>query len=228
MLNWTGTTPLNNTYQNVTGAYFNLTTNMTVQNCSLNVNGLEVLMDFANYTNAYHTIAGLGDGEYVFYANCTTSTSMNGTSETRNFSVDTAIPALTFISPTPTNNAVVKVNYTVINVTLSEPLIAVYINWNGTVQLMNSSSPTNWYINETNLSNGKYQYWVYGTDPAGNMGWSEVRNVTIRKLRIMDSIVEEFLISEENNSKMDYLPIFAGFVAFISYGVVFLERKSDT
>jgi hypothetical protein len=206
---------------NVTYAYFNVSGNEYLENCTLKFNGLQTIMTRSNDSNFYHHIMGLADGQYVFNATCNDSAGNSNITETRNFSVDTAIPALTFVSPTPTNNAVVKVNYTVINVTLSEPLIAVYINWNGTVQLMNSSSPTNWYINETNLSNGNYQYWTFGTDPAGNMGWSEVRNVTIRERRIRSDITD-LLIVEANKIKPQLKDILLYFCMFLSILFVYL------
>jgi hypothetical protein len=100
---------------------------------------------------------------------------------------------------------------------------------------MLKSSDFNWYRNMTGLPDGKFLYFAYANDSAGNYGWSEYRNVTVNttiptpptNVTVYFNIIR-FLVIETNDKSFDYLPIFAGFVAFISYGVVFLERKSDT
>ncbi len=91
---------------------------------------------------------------------------------------DTTPPSITFVSPTPDNNSVLNRNYVYINVTSNEPLTQAKLEWNGSNYSM-SGSGTNWYYNFTGLSDGIYEFRVYGRDAAGNQNSTETRYVII-------------------------------------------------
>ena len=91
---------------------------------------------------------------------------------------DTTPPTITFVPPTPANTSTVSHNYVFINITSSEPLNTVLLNWNGTNESMLGSG-TNWHINKTSLTNGAYTFKVYANDTSGNWNSTETRVVTV-------------------------------------------------
>ncbi len=89
-----------------------------------------------------------------------------------NFTIDNTPPEITFVDPTP-NNETINLSYAFINITINEQASQVILNWNGTNETM-SGAGTNFYFNETNLSEGNYTFFVYAYDAAGNLGISEI------------------------------------------------------
>jgi len=187
-LTWIGTTPLNNSLQNSTDSYYNLTTNETTVNCSMQFDTIWIYMDKWNSTMWYHTIIGLADVEHRFNATCNDTTGNNGTAETRNFTVDSTPPTVTFVYPTPDNATTITVNWTIINVTISEYVINASVNFNGTYYYLLSGT-TAWYINLSGFSDGVYDYNVSANDTAGNYGMSETRILTINTTVVVPLVV---------------------------------------
>jgi hypothetical protein len=75
----------------------------------------------------------------------------------------------------------VTTDFVFINVTVQDNLSNVAsatLDWNGTNFTM-SGSGDNFYLNQTNLSNGNYTYRVYANDTAGNLNVSETRLVIV-------------------------------------------------
>lgn len=93
------------------------------------------------------------------------------------YTIDTP-PALTFVFPTPANNSYLSQNWLHVNITSDETLNNALLEWNGTNETMLGSG-TNWYINKTNIQDGKYSYRVWGNDPANNWNVTGIRVVTI-------------------------------------------------
>jgi hypothetical protein len=176
---WIGNTTANNTYINVTSAYFNVSGNEYLSSCLLNLNGLWSIMTRSNNSNFYHQVAGLADTQYIFYSACNDSANNTNVTETRNFTVDTALPVLTFVVLTPPNENITNQTWVFVNVTTNEVTKNATLNFNGTLYYMLKFNDTNWYKNVTLLLDGKYLYFAYANDSAGNWGWSEYRNVTI-------------------------------------------------
>jgi len=85
---------------------------------------------------------------------------------------------LSFVSPTPEENATIYQNYAVINITTTNNLSTATLNWSGTNYDMNISG-NNAYKNLTNLDYGFYEYSVFVEDINGNEETSGTRNVTL-------------------------------------------------
>ncbi|MBW2976444.1 hypothetical protein KY347_03285, partial [Candidatus Woesearchaeota archaeon] len=77
-----------------------------------------------NFTN-------LTDGAYTYKAYAIDEAGNMNSTEERTLTVDTEIPAIKFASPTPEDNAYLNVNWTYINVSVSdENNVSAFIDWN--------------------------------------------------------------------------------------------------
>ncbi len=97
------------------------------------------------------------------------------------FAVDTTMPVINYIEPTPANGTEIGVNYinVTVSVTDSGNISEVILNWNGKNSTMVNIAPMTWSLLMTDLLNGEYTYKVYANDTNGNMGVSETRVVYI-------------------------------------------------
>ncbi|WP_169336372.1 NosD domain-containing protein [Archaeoglobus sulfaticallidus] len=147
-------------------------------------------------------------------------TSVTGVDITLYESQDTTPPVITFVAPTPTSNSVLSQSYIFVNVTSNEPLATALLEWNGVNITMNGRG-TNWYLNMTGLSNGVYQFRVYGRDLAGNWNSTEVRSVTISTPLVEDNYVLRILVTanpsdmEEDNGFVIDLTVISGMCIII-------------
>jgi hypothetical protein len=97
-------------------------------------------------------------------------------------SVQAVGPTIEFIDPTPEDNAEVKEDYVVVNVSITGDTIdSVLLDWNGTNYTMSKTALNVYTYPATNLTNGTYTYKVYAKDTSNNSGVSETRNVTINE-----------------------------------------------
>jgi len=98
-------------------------------------------------------------------------------------SVQAVDPTIEFIDPTPANNAEVKEDYVVVNVSITGDTIdRVLLDWDGTNYTMTTTSSNIYSYNATNLTNGMtYTYRVYANDISDNSSVSDTRNVTINE-----------------------------------------------
>lgn len=91
------------------------------------------------------------------------------------FTVDTNSPDISFIAPTPDNGTTNYINYTFINISLTETNHNISIlSWNGTNETM-SCTATSCGVNKTDQAEGQYDYYVWANDTAGNMAQTETR-----------------------------------------------------
>jgi hypothetical protein len=92
-------------------------------------------------------------------------------------------PTLTFVSPTPTQNNYTNRTWVFINITSDYNLSQALLEWSNSSGIynipMSNSSPTNWWINLTNLTDGTYNYTVWGNKTTGIWNKTETRNITI-------------------------------------------------
>ena len=83
-----------------------------------------------------------------------------------------AIPQITFVSPTLNDQETTISNWVYINQTSSEDLNQSLLEWgnsNGFTNVsMTNSSMTNWYANMTNLPDGTYNYTIFAQNTTGN------------------------------------------------------------
>lgn len=94
-----------------------------------------------------------------------------------------ALPSITYISPTLSDNATTGSNWVFVNVTSSENLNQSLLEWGNqsgfTNVSMGNSSLTNWYANMTNLADRTYNYTIFMQNTMGNWNQTGRRFVTI-------------------------------------------------
>jgi len=170
--------PLNRSYpsQNV---HFNITVNKPLASANVSIDG------GGNYTLVNDSIAhwynisiSLNEGEHnaTFYVQ---DLAGDVNSSTVYFTVDVTPPNVSFIDPTPPP----YYNSSISNITINVSHAELYpdtliLSWNGiNISQTYSGSYTN--ITLDNLTDGRYSYYVWVNDTAGNWNSTEVRVVTI-------------------------------------------------
>lgn len=98
-----------------------------------------------------------------------------------------ALPNVTYVSPTLSDNSTTGSNWVYVNLTSSENLNQSLLEWGNasgfTNVSMSNSSLTNWYVNMTDLADGTYNYTVWAENATD--GW----NQTGRKYIIVRSVI---------------------------------------
>lgn len=130
------------------------------------------------------------DGSFVFTASQGLNTLTdyivdflgNANYSSVNFSVDSILPNVKFVSPTPASGSQINIQSVQINVTATDTNYAnmtlyVYLV-NGTLIKSNFTTSNNLYVNYT-LSEGTYYFNATAYDTFGNVNFTEVRNFTI-------------------------------------------------
>ena len=175
--------PVNNSYIAISTNTFYYTPDddLALQNCSIYINNV------LNQTNSSLTkgvqtifkVNNMQDGQYSWYITCYDTAENSKTSGTKYLNVDTTIPSVYFVYPTPDNDTYLQVNYFNINVshTESNPDTLI-LYWNNTVESQ-SYSGTYTNISRTGLSDGTYNYYVIVNDTAENTNQTETRVITI-------------------------------------------------
>ena len=145
--------------------------------CELFINTVGYGINVSTVNNTATIITAndtLTDGIYDWNINCTAN-SLTNSSEIRSITIDTTKPVITFISPTQENYTSITENYTYINWSVVESNQDTMIfNWNGT-----NTTVTNTYYNKTDLADGRYTYYVWINDTAGNHNQTEIRTIII-------------------------------------------------
>lgn len=177
--NVTLTEPLNKTYatQNI-----NLTLTIAdnlnaVASCSMVLDNAMTSLGTVqnNSTRTYNFSASVAS--HSIYASCTDAANNTGNSSVVNFTVDSTLPNITFVSPTDTNNSFVGRNYTFINASVSDlnGIDTCTLQWNSTNYPMTKAADS-CFLNRTD-SDGTYNYRVLANDSAGNVNFTE-RTIT--------------------------------------------------
>ena len=150
-------------YWNYTGVWgYNSTTNVSGK---------------ANRTS--FTFNNLGDGMISWNClACDNSSGCSFASSNRTVTIDTQSPTITYVNPTDGNNSYIARNWSIVNITSSEPLANCTLNWSGALSNMINISASIWYVNKTFTPDGNYNYYVYCRDYANNTGISSKQNIT--------------------------------------------------
>jgi hypothetical protein len=168
---------------------YNQSTNYTGGNIRISMTSISLFTPYAMQINnangataANYTVSGLSDGSHTYYATCSDVAGNSNSTETRNITIDTANPAISFTTPTDNSSATLNRNFIQINVTANDTNlknITIYIyNSTGLYNSTNSTaSPL--FINWTGLPDGVYYFNATAFDNAGNLNKTETRNVTI-------------------------------------------------
>jgi hypothetical protein len=165
--------PLNQTYTNST-IWFNVTADEEIDTWIVNYNGTNITL------GAINTSLEVEDGNYqlLLYAN---DTSGNwGLNDSVWFGVETVLPQIEFVSPTPPNATVTSNTSAVVNVSIyDENLNEVKWNWNGTEYVVfNDSVKLLLNFNNNSLIGENSSYAVdssghgYNATFYGNSAWT--------------------------------------------------------
>ncbi len=164
---------------------------VSVSDCLLEWDGTNYTMGKADTVSGgaicwYNKTDSDGTHTYKVYANDTLNNF--GNESVRNVTLDTSPPSsVSFVYPTPDNNTYRNVNWTYVNVTVTDAATAVtgcileMYNNNYTMARVGSGNSVNCWINITNLNQALYDYRVYANDSVGtngNFNVSETRQFT--------------------------------------------------
>jgi hypothetical protein len=122
----------------------------------------------ANTTTNITPIGGLaGDGLYGWFVNCTNGTSYNY-SGLFDFTLDTAAPGMTYLTPTPDNETLDWDGFYV-NVSVNETASYCFAEINGTNYTMTNIAGNNWrYLLAGQSHEDMFVFMSYCSDTAGN------------------------------------------------------------
>lgn len=101
---------------------------------------------------------------------------------------DSAAPVVSFLLPTPTNNAKVTTNNITINISSSEVLQTAVLEWNGVNESMQNDG-LQFFATKTGLAGGQYSYAVHGTDLSNSTNSTETRMIMIESKPVISSII---------------------------------------
>ena len=134
---------------------------------------------FANFS-------GLFQGIYYFNATAYDLGGNSNSTETRNVTIDTTVPPVSFSPPTDVSGSVVNRSFILVNVSSSDiNLLNITIRlYNSSNSLINSTAigTSPYFVNFTNLADGQYYFNATAYDLAGNQNSTETRNVSIDKV----------------------------------------------
>jgi hypothetical protein len=157
--------------------FYNLS--ISIYNSSLSIVNYSYVTSNLLFTNA----TTLPDGFYLFNATACDLAGRCGSAATRNVTLDTILPLVTFSSPTEISNTYILRQYLQANASIFD---ANYKNitidlYNSSGSKINSSSDnkTSIFLNHSGLADGMYFFNATGCDFAGQCNYSENRFVSI-------------------------------------------------
>jgi hypothetical protein len=151
-----------------------------------------IYQNFTTDSDLFVNTTGLPDGIYYFNATACDSVGKCNSTFTRNVTLDTVSPSIYFVEPTENSSEVLNVAYIYVNVSVSD------VNFfNMTLMLFNStglynqtlSNSNNIDVNFTGLPDEIYFFNATAYDLAGNVNYTETRNVTISAVGPIISLI---------------------------------------
>ena len=182
--------PLNNSIVVYNWTWANVSLNENGSTCFVqyDMNGTNLTMSNStvNKTTWYINISSMPDGKHNLTFWCNDTSSNWGTNITT-FNVSTGTPAITFVSPTPTNATRQTNNWIYVNVTVtaSANVDTCTLSWNGTNETMTvvgSGTSVSCYVNKTTTDGQTYTFLVYANDTNSVLGVSQTRQNTENSL----------------------------------------------
>ncbi len=183
----------NNTFLSRTFVLLNATATdaINISNITIFLSNASGVVNQSNgTTGVLVNLSGLGDNVYHYNVTATDyANNRNISTITRRVTIDSTTPSqIVFNSSTDSNNTYVARNFTVINISGADNLnitnITIFL-WFGNGTLLNESFSTTanatglYYVNITNLSDGKYYYNATATDYANNRNTTGARTIYI-------------------------------------------------
>jgi len=148
-----------------------------VNSSMTNESGAETNL-FANFTN-------LNDGVYHFNATAVDILGRSNSTGTRSVTIDSVKPAISLISPTDASGISVNRNNIAINASANDSnlqsiTINIYNSSSGLVYSYNTGlGNSSLFVNQSGLADGIYYFNASALDLAGNINYSETRNITL-------------------------------------------------
>jgi len=203
--------PANGTASSVASIIFNVsaTDNVGLANITLygNFTGVwaanetKIVTGTSNSTTFSKT---LNDGTYIWNArSCDSLNNCAFAPANYTLTIDTSLPTVSFISPTPPNGAVLNITTVAINVSASHPsnnIQSCTLQWNGVNESMTKIGAGKNVTCETiksGLTNGNYTYRAYASTNSAT-GMTEIRTLTI------DTILPSITIFQPANITYTY------------------------
>ena len=150
-------------------------------------------------------MSGLADGTYTFYAWANDSAVNYNLSVVRNVTIDTVIPDITWLPPTP-NNETYNWDGFYINVSMSETADTCYGEVNGTNYTLTDQGNDVWMRLIYGLTHERqYNFLVYCNDTAGNLNVTDMR-YTILNWPLSPGPVPSSFEVEEGAPFIPYVP----------------------
>ncbi|MEK6811200.1 MAG: hypothetical protein AABX96_01685 [Nanoarchaeota archaeon] len=195
--------PLNNTNYSSIQTVLNYTvSDLNLQSCWYSTNNGLVNVSVSCGANVTGLNSGQGVSNWRVYAN---DSAGNVGFSAVIFAVDSIIPEIQFVSPTPVSGVVISSSSFTVNVTASDNNLA-----NITIYLYNSTSLINQttslvspaFVNYSSLNEGIYFFNSSAYDYFGNLNNTETRNITLDFTAPWVSIISPQNISYFNNNSI--------------------------
>ena len=118
------------------------------------------------------------------------------------FVQDTIPPAISYNPTTLLGNSYTNNNWILVNVSASDlHLSNVVLNWNGINTTFATNAGSNYWTNETGLSDGNYAFYVWANDSVGNSNIISTRTVVIDTMAPQVSFTTGTPINDSNLSQ---------------------------
>ncbi|MGV8172147.1 MAG: hypothetical protein ACP5OA_05655, partial [Candidatus Woesearchaeota archaeon] len=170
----------NNSFLNRNFSYVNVSVTNSLASCNLNWSGTTYAMSGTG-DSRYFNRTNIPQGLSTYYVSCNVSSDFKST-EVRTLYVDTLIPDINFINPTPDNDSLLDDITLVINITSGENLSSCILNLSdGLIDAFFNLTYNgdSWNVSAYPVFSGIYSYSVYCNDTANNYGYSELRSLTV-------------------------------------------------
>ena len=160
----------------VNGSY-NTSQLLKVEDSGLDLDTIEIFVNNTSVSTCtsspcFYTLSS--DGNYIAYAMANDTAGLSNTTDTRNVTIDSEIPAISFVSPTPSNGSYNASQS--INVSVTDPSIdTIIIYVNGSIVQTCHSSPCSYTL----TTEGKYSFFATANNTAGASNTTETNNITI-------------------------------------------------
>jgi hypothetical protein len=202
---------------NTTLTYFNfnwtLIDNLDLGlSCNLTINGTVNVSNIESVNNSpeNYSVTGFSEGTYQWNITCVDNASNINTSLTRNFSVDNTAPNINFQNPTPTPSNYSQ-NYINTNITATDygtaiDTITIYVyNFDGTLNLSNTSSTSPFYWNYGSLDDGVYHLNATANDYTNNANYTSTRTISLDTT--LPTLDFASLYTESGNYSQNYIDV---------------------
>ncbi|MFQ5406303.1 MAG: LamG domain-containing protein, partial [Candidatus Micrarchaeia archaeon] len=173
-------TDANNSFNNRNYYFVNVTfTELNPGACLLEVGGSNVSMTLQGTSYCFVNRTGQSDGSYSYRVYLNDSANNWNASFNQTVVLDTSIPQVSVVAPSPANNSYQTAGYAFINASYSEtnPASCV-LSWNGVNESATVSGGT-CNLNKTSLADGNYSFVMYLNDSAGLVNASLNRTFTV-------------------------------------------------